>query len=435
MRYAEAQYGEFATAVGEFTTGRDVTIELYSLPAGTPVGLDDADCDEIGTTGIFIWSSGNIMTQPTGYTELLYVMTDVTPIVGTGRTHKGKIIFGGYPSDAARSAFRGGFVYIDVDNGFPGEGYQIGTPAKPSNNVPDARTIALRENLNAFYINGSITIAEDLVTPGNNDYTDWSFQGLNPINDVVVVESGVDVGGSKFELCSVRGDLTGVITALGCRLGGPGLTPLTGIFGIFVDCGFVGTLRLADQAQTHVINGYTSLTDFASPARWSFEDVSSEALLNMQWTGPVQFYAVSNAFDQILVYGRGTQVEISNTVDAGNFYLYGIGELLNLSLGTTTLIDNFVRGSRIDVATGTRATQAQILSDAVPFNGADVTFIRDVLEATSEYDQSTDPWEEKWIRQSDLVVLVTFKLYDEALNAINASNPMTGKRVRRRLKV
>jgi hypothetical protein len=122
-------------------------------------------------------------------------------------------------------------------------------------------------------------------------------------------------------------------------------------------------------------------------------------------------------------------------VDAGNFYLYGIGELLNLSLGTTTLIDNFVRGSRIDVATGTRATQAQILSDAVPFNGADVTFIRDVLEATSEYDQSTDPWEEKWIRQSDLVVLVTFKLYDEALNAINASNPMTGKRVRRRLKV
>jgi hypothetical protein len=76
-----------------------------------------------------------------------------------------------------------------------------------------------------------------------------------------------------------------------------------------------------------------------------------------------------------------------------------------------------------------------ILADSTAFNGADVTRILDLLEATSEYDTSTDPWEEKWIRQSDATLLITFQLYDDALAAINNANPLTGSRVRRRLKV
>lgn len=65
----------------------------------------------------------------------------------------------------------------------------------------------------------------------------------------------------------------------------------------------------------------------------------------------------------------------------------------------------------------------------------DVDGITDLLEATSEIDEAVDPWVEKWIRQSDSTVLATFELYDENLNAINAGNPLTGKRVRRRKKV
>jgi len=76
-----------------------------------------------------------------------------------------------------------------------------------------------------------------------------------------------------------------------------------------------------------------------------------------------------------------------------------------------------------------------ILSDSTPFAGADLTRILDLLEATSEIDYSTDPYEENWIRQSDAALLMTFELYDESLAAINAANPLTGKRVRRRLKV
>lgn len=76
-----------------------------------------------------------------------------------------------------------------------------------------------------------------------------------------------------------------------------------------------------------------------------------------------------------------------------------------------------------------------ILTDTDTTIPALVQYIIDLLEATSEVDQSTDPWTEKWIRQSDLTTLITFQLYDENLAAINNTNPMSNKRVRRRLKM
>lgn len=87
-------------------------------------------------------------------------------------------------------------------------------------------------------------------------------------------------------------------------------------------------------------------------------------------------------------------------------------------------------------ATGQTTLQERYVSGS--FSGireARFDTVLDLLEATSEIDQTTDPWTEKWIRQSDLTTLATFQLYDQDLAAINNSNPIAGKHVRRRLKV
>lgn len=97
MRYQTSLLGGPAWAVGNFATGRTVTIELWNLATGAVVPLDDDSCAEIGTEGIFRWSSGEITTPPTVETQYVYRMTDAT----SGHQHHGKLILGGYPDTVA----------------------------------------------------------------------------------------------------------------------------------------------------------------------------------------------------------------------------------------------------------------------------------------------------------------------------------------------
>jgi hypothetical protein len=425
VRYAEAQYGEYATALGEFATGRTITIELYNAATGAVVGLSSVVCTEIGVTGVFRWLTSSITAQPTGYTEFLYVMTDVTPVVGTGRTHKGKIIVGGFPSDSAKRRFQQK-VWIDTTSGTTGTDFDKGTPENPVDNVGDARTIANRENLSSYNVNGPITLVVD--------HENWSFYGVAPDDDIITVQAGVSVAGSEFIRCGIRGNLSGNISGIECLVGIYGQT-VTGVQGTFVSTGFDGTIR-PDPAGIGIkgLNLAAQNVNVLDPG--TILDYNDALCIVIgQFTGIWKIRNIVDPFAIVGISGDGVEIDLDSSIDGGYFYLLGQGELVNNAKSVGEMHDFLLRGSRVDVDTSSRSTQAQILSDATPFAGADVVRILDLLEATSEVDQSTDPWTEVWIRQSDLFVLATFELYDETLAAINAGNPITGKRVRRRLKV
>ena len=72
-------------AVEYFTTGSSVSIALYDPETGDSVSIDTSSVGEIGSTGLFVWSSDNLTTQPTGYKEYAWVMTD-------GSTPKGGVL-------------------------------------------------------------------------------------------------------------------------------------------------------------------------------------------------------------------------------------------------------------------------------------------------------------------------------------------------------
>ncbi len=62
---------------GYFPTGQsDVVIALYNPITGNSIPLTDNSCLEIGSTGLYVWDTAEITTQPTGYQEYAWIMTD-----------------------------------------------------------------------------------------------------------------------------------------------------------------------------------------------------------------------------------------------------------------------------------------------------------------------------------------------------------------------
>jgi len=60
--------------VGELTTGKTVNIEVWK--DGTVVSIATSGCSEIGTTGKYSWSTGNIATLSASREQFHWRMSD-----------------------------------------------------------------------------------------------------------------------------------------------------------------------------------------------------------------------------------------------------------------------------------------------------------------------------------------------------------------------
>jgi len=342
VRYAEAQYGEHAVAIGIFMPGDSVTIQVLDLATDALVPLDSAVCSEsVLIPGFFRWSAANVTPPyPTGFHQCLYVMTNAA-----GRTHAGKLVIGGYPSDSAKRRFQGA-IHIDVTNGVAGTAWDIGTPENPSNNVPNARVIADRENIPAYKIRGSVTVT--------TAHQDWSFEGVEPADDYVTFSGGASIAGSQFLTIGIRGDLVGGITCKECLIGSnAGL--VTGLRGTFTTCGFDGILRPAAApariqgldlaSQSANLLGGGAILDFNS----------SQCIVLGEFKGIWSIRNIVHPAAIVAMAGAGLDLTLESTVAGGQFILLGTGELHDDSTSVTSMADGLIRGSRIDVATGTRA--------------------------------------------------------------------------------
>jgi hypothetical protein len=360
-RYAESQYGEKPVAVGVFLTGDTVTIQVLNLATDALIPLDDNSCTESAQiSGLFLWDSDNFTTQPTDFTQLVYVMTNVA-----GRQHPGKFVIGGFPSDSAVRRFDGS-IHIDVANGSAGQDFPIGTPTDPSNNEADARAIAVRENILAYTLNGPLTLTVD--------HEDWTFYGVEPIDDFVIVQAGASVAGSEFSRCGIYGDLSGAISATECTIGIFSGT-VTGLQGTFTTCGFNGTIQPEPGG---LIQGLELASQNANGVILDFNDEASTILA--QIIGVWNVRNIDDAGNIVVFALDAAWLNLESTVESGYFLLLGQGELSDSKTAAWSFTDFILRGSRVDAQTSSRATQAQILSDATPFAGADIASILTAAE-------------------------------------------------------
>jgi hypothetical protein len=145
-------------------------------------------------------------------------------------------------------------VYIDMVNGVSGTLPGVGTPTNPVNNVADARAIADRDMLSAYAFVGSVSL-------GAVDHEAWGFRGISAEDNDILTATGASVDKSKFSGLVLTGSMSGRIDAEHCRL-----DILSGLDGIFRDCGFVSNFTVASDANAAFHNCYSLIAGSATPA-------------------------------------------------------------------------------------------------------------------------------------------------------------------------
>lgn len=339
MRYAASRFGEDAIAVGEFVTGSTVTCILYNVDTGATVATTDAICTEISTTGVFIFKLSKVVTKPDAFTQVVYIMTDSS----TGRTHKGKVLIGGYPSDAAIDRYQS-TIHIDtLGGGTAGTTFPIGTPDTPSSNVADALTIATALGIKSYTVRGAITLTVN--------HINWEINGFDPDQDIVTINAGVTTTRASFYRMGIRGDLTGVMSAVQCIFG-TAVSTVTGIEGVIYDCGVNGTFRIASGGILSSLGLYSiaiggANLDFNSPG------TTVQVLINSL----AGYWNIKNGNNRCIMGAvlKGGNVTMGNTnVNFGGAHFYGYGELEYSNATFLSPIADFVlRGSNLDVAVST----------------------------------------------------------------------------------
>ncbi len=102
-------------------------------------------------------------------------------------------------------------IFIDTISGEAGTDEGVGTPTRPVNNLVDAKTIALRDNLRVFSIIGSVTL--------NENYSSWKFLGTLSPSLATVNFNGFTCNYCVFEKLTLTGEASNSnISAFDCLI-------------------------------------------------------------------------------------------------------------------------------------------------------------------------------------------------------------------------
>jgi hypothetical protein len=322
--------------------------------------------------------------------------------------------FPGTAGEVQALAVYGGELYFDSVGGAAGTVVGVnGTPDNPSNSEADLRDLSTATKITNIRVAGTLTLLQA--------WEKFFFKGREGSPTNIVDANGQSIDSSRFESLTFTGSMTGEATWIECQM-----TNASGLNGIALTIYPQGTLTLLP-------GGTLVALAVGSPGAGCTFDMSSTTGTNLVLGSMIGIFTIQNVVGVSIIQmaGSGANLVLDSTVNGGNVVLLGDINLTDNSTSTLSFNDY-----RLQVKIPDQTwDEAQADHTVAGSTAAALTRVLDLLEATSEYDTSTDPWEEKWIRQSDSFVLATFQLFDDALAAINNSNPLTGSRVRRRLKV
>ena len=243
-------------------------------------------------------------------------------------------------TDVQFASFNGG-VTVDVLNGTAGTGNDsngdpIGTMRVPSDNIPDAVTIAANRGLNQIFIIGNITLDTGDVL------TNFVMIGESPTLSTITINAGASVVGLELRDAIISGTLDGNSTVFDCHIG-----TLVFLNGSIHDSLFTGgTLTLGGGAQTNIIN----CQDGTAGLALVIIDMggSGQALVMRGCSGGWEITNKSGTEDVSLDVRSG-RIVIDDTVTSGTILLRGLGKWDNKDtyIGGANVIDEMVDGVEI----------------------------------------------------------------------------------------
>lgn len=391
---------QFPTAAGAITTGLTPTINTRR--SDTDAVVDSGSMTEVGVTGLYTFN----FTEGNGYDVDLswYFEIDGTAsapaavrrqLAKISKDERADVAFavleepladhltaGSAGLQVARQAFRG-FIWVDP-GGTAGTTYPTGTEAQPVSNFTDAFAISTTFDINRFMIQGDLTI------PAGR--TDAEFRGVDA--DVELDLDGQNLDGSVIQGLSLKGSAAGAdLFLFDCIL-----QSVTNFVGRCTRCRLEGTLTIAN-GESEFLNCFSSEP---GPSMTPIVNMGgATAVFGFRgYNGGIQIggmAAVGNVGSIDMVAG---QVILAATDSAGVVTLRGIGNLTNSSTGTTVEQEAFINLPDI---------QSRILSDATPFQGADIPIIRGLVQQNFLLDNTTH-------NSSGLLTTGRIRIFDIAAN-------------------
>jgi len=262
-------------------------------------------------------------------------------------------------ADIEYGSFNGGVTYDEI-NGYSGvgqisSGANIGTPRAPSNNLYDAKTIAVYRGFDTFYIIGDMTIPEydiDEVTPF--ELVNYTFLGSGKDSTTVDIPSIAHVETCRYIDAHITGVLDGFNTLTDCLIDN-----LVYIKGYLDSCVIApGVITLGGDDTAHFLDCFSGVPGQGTPTI----DMggSGQALAIRNYNGGIALTNKSGDEDVSIDLNSG-QVKLDlTTVTDGTIVIRGIGIVWDSNTG-----DNIPTGQYGDLTVVNEAINKENISDAV----------------------------------------------------------------------
>jgi len=224
-----------------------------------------------------------------------------------------------------------GKVAVDIVNGYAGtgvnsSGHPIGTDLAPSNNWPDALTVAAERGFT------ELSIVGDALINGSNDFTDFILTGQSPGKSTLTLSDLANTAGIEVYDATVTGIIDGDNS-----INDSIIVDLTYVNGGVANCGLIGDIELSGDATFN--DCYT--VDQDDPPVIDMGGTNSLTMPN--YSGIVTIKNLTNSNQEVGIGLNAGMVILDSSVTAGTIIISGVGVVTNNSpanVNTDGLISN-----------------------------------------------------------------------------------------------
>jgi hypothetical protein len=229
-----------------------------------------------------------------------------------------------------------GKIILNTLVGVSGTNYPIGTYALPVNNIEDAIVISNQTGIKDVYLFGGLTISTNI--------QDLNIFGSNTRDEIIL--NSVELIDVSITQCLLHGTYSGFI-----NVNSTILKELSGLSGIFKNCGISEDLYFSENSDVSVIDSHTLLTsNINTPTLY----LNNSVRLSMnRYSGSLKLENCLSDSEIYIDYVAGSCI-IENTCTDGIITLRGIGQLQDNSNGTLVITDGLFQPDKPIVIGGIR---------------------------------------------------------------------------------
>lgn len=224
-----------------------------------------------------------------------------------------------------------GAIALDLDNGFEGSAYPIGTFSKPSNNIVDARFIANLRGLDSL-----ILLPGNFVFGGSDDLSGLIIKGEHATQTMVTINPAANVSNCEFrDLFLVNSTMDGI-----AYLNHVAVNGVTNFSGFMENCLISGVTMMSNLSNSYFVDCKSGCVGLGSSdlPKIDFSGTGPFNVAFRNWSGPIKILNSTDAGNTICIdVTSGSTVILDSTCTDGIIYIRGVCHVINNSTMTVSL--------------------------------------------------------------------------------------------------